>query len=102
MEIPVLTVLHPRKKLRLRCPGALHLIRDEHPWHVVSALEQLAEKCLRRRFVPAALDEHIEDVAILIDGPPEIVAFAVHGENDRIQGPLVAGPGPPMPEFIRL
>jgi hypothetical protein len=46
------------------------------------------------------LGENIQDLVSLIGGPPEIVAFAVDGEKHLIQVPLVAGPGPPMPELI--
>jgi hypothetical protein len=31
-----------------------------------------------------ALSEDIEDVAILIDGPPEVMACAIDGEKDFV------------------
>jgi hypothetical protein len=46
---------------------------------------------LRRLLVPAALDEHSEPVAVLIDGPPQIMALRVDREKDLIQVLLVTG-----------
>src|SRR5436190_1874825 len=55
VEITTLAVFHPRQDLALRRAVALQLIRDDHPWHVLQPLEQLAEKLLGRLLVPSAL-----------------------------------------------
>ena len=57
------------------------------------ALEQLAEELLRRVLVPAALHQDIEDIAVLIHRPPQVMAFTIDGEEHLIQMPLVARPG---------
>jgi hypothetical protein len=46
------------------------------------------------------MNSNIQDVAVLIDRPPQIVTFAVDGEEDLIQMPLIARPGPSAPQLI--
>jgi hypothetical protein len=70
VQIATLTVLHPGQDLALRRTVALELVRDDHPWHVLQPLEQLAEKLLRRLLVAPALYQDVEDVVVLIDGAP--------------------------------
>jgi hypothetical protein len=55
VEIPVLAMFHPWQELSLSRSVALQLIGDQDPWHIHQVLEQLAEKLLRGRLVPAAL-----------------------------------------------
>jgi len=45
---------------------------------------------------------NIQDVAILIDGPPEVVPCPIDGEEDFIEMPLVTGSGTPAPEVIGI
>jgi hypothetical protein len=48
------------------------------------------------------LHENIQDVAVLIDRPPEIVTFAADGEEDLIQMPLIARLGASAPQLIGI
>ena len=48
------------------------------------------------------LHQDIEHIAILIHGPPEITPCPTNREEHLIQVPLVASPGPSMPELIRV
>lgn len=93
VEIPVLAVFHTGQDFAQRRPRAFQLIRDNHPRHAGQTLEQLAEKPLRRLLISPALYEDIEDVAVLVDGAPQIVPLPVNGEKDFIQVPLVFWPG---------
>jgi hypothetical protein len=43
------------------------------------------------------LDQDIQDMALLIDRPPQVVPLAMNGEEDFIQMPLIARPGAPAP-----
>ena len=45
--------------------------------------------------VPATLDQHIEHVAVLVYGPPEIMQFASDADEHFIQKPFVPGLRPP-------
>ena len=70
IKIPTLTVFHPGQDLSLRGPVALQLIRDDHPWDVEQAFEELAEELLGRLRVASLLDEDVQDVVVLIHCAP--------------------------------
>ena len=90
VEIPTLTMFHPRQNLTLRGAVALELIRDNDAWHVLQPLEQLAKKLLRCLFVASTLYEDVQDVVVLINRAPQVMALAINGQKDFIQMPLVA------------
>src|SRR5262249_314304 len=69
------------------------LIRNNHPWYIGQALEQFAEKLLRGLLIASALYQDIEDVVVLIDGSPQVMALTVDGQENLIQVPLVPCPG---------
>jgi hypothetical protein len=96
----MLAMCRIRPEIPLCRAVALQLVRDEHPWHVGQALEQLPEEFLGGVLVPPTLDQYIQDVAVLIHGPPQIVPFAVHGEKHLIEVPRVARLGTPAAELI--
>src|SRR5215475_4411690 len=96
IEVTTLAMLHPRQDLALRRAVALELIRDDHPWHVLQALEQLAKKLLRGLFVTSTLHQDVEDIIILIDGAPQVMAFTIDGEKHLIKMPLVTWLGAAM------
>ena len=58
------------------------------PW----PLQQLADQTFGSPAVATRLDEDVDDVAILIDGPPEIVPLSLDGDEDLVQVPCVAQP----------
>jgi hypothetical protein len=95
-----LAVFHTRQDVPLRRAAVFELVHNDNAGHVGQALEQPPEELLGVVLVPPTLYEKIQDMAVLIHGTPQIVAFAVDGEKDFIQVPRVAGPGPPMPELI--
>jgi hypothetical protein len=96
VQIPVLAVLHPWEKLPLGRAVALELIRDDHAGDILTPFEQLTEERLRRRLVAVALDQDIQYVPVLINGSPEVVPFAINGEEDFIQMPLITRARPPV------
>jgi hypothetical protein len=100
VEVAVLAGLHSRQYLLLRGTIAFQLIGDDHPWHVGQPLEQLTEKLLRGLLVAAALHKNIHHVAVLVDGAPQVVAFALDREEDLIEGLLVARSGTPAAELM--
>ena len=95
-------MLHPREYFPLRCAIAFQLVGDDHPWHVGQALQQLAEKFLRRFLVAAALHQHIEPVPVLIHRPPQVMPFAVAGQKHLVPVPRVARPGPAASELMGI
>src|SRR4029453_593935 len=79
IQIAALAMFHPRQYLTLRRTVALQLVRNDDPRHVLQALQQLAEKLLRRLFVASALHQDVEDIFLLIHRAPEIMALPIDG-----------------------
>ena len=57
VEISALTMLDAWEELALRNGIALELIRHDHPWNILQALQQLAEEALGRGLAAPALDQ---------------------------------------------
>jgi len=77
IQIATLTVLHAGQSLPFGGTVALQFIRDDHARHISEALEQLAQELLRGPVFAPALYQDIEDVIVLVDSAPEVMAFAV-------------------------
>ncbi len=90
------------KYLSFRCAITLQLVRDDDTWYVLQAFQQLAEELLRGFFVPAALDQDVQDVTILVHGSPQIMILAIDLDEHLIEVPLISGPGTPSAQFIRV
>ena len=88
IEIATLAMLDTRQKLAFGRRVALQFIRDDHARYVLQAFEKFFEKLLRRLLIAPALHEDIEDVVVLIYGPPQVIALAVEGQW-VIEGALV-------------
>src|SRR5262249_41149014 len=102
IEIPTLAMLYPWENLPLRRTVALQLVRNDDPRHILQALEQLAEKLLRRLFVAAALHQNIQDIIVLIHGPPQVMAFPMDRKKNLIQVPLVTWLRASVLQLIRV
>jgi hypothetical protein len=91
---------YPWSELALGGSVALEFVSNDHARHVRQALEQLAEELLRGPLVAAALPQDIENVAFLIDGPPQIVMLPLDRQKYLIKVPLVPRPRPAATELI--
>ncbi len=54
------------------------------------AFQQLAKKAFGSSAVATRLDEDVDDVAILIDGTPEILPLSLDRDEDLVQVPRVS------------
>src|SRR5215831_13226671 len=90
IEVATLPMFHPGQELALRRAVALELIRDDHPWHVLQPLEQLAKALLGRLLVAPLLDEDVQDVVVLIHRAPQVMALTVNRQKHFIQMPCIA------------
>ena len=88
----VLAMLHARQHLLLRCLVAAKLVRDDHAWHIATALEQFPEELPRCSFVATALHQDIQHVPILIDRSPQVLRLSIDLQEHFIQKLLVAWP----------
>jgi hypothetical protein len=86
----MLAVLHVRQELAFGCSVAGPFVGDDHPWHVWQACEQFAEELLGCVLGASALHQDIQHIAILINGPPQIVPLPIAFEKDLIQMPCVS------------
>src|SRR5215510_3060058 len=90
IEIAALTVFYARENLALRRAIAFEFIGDDHAWDVEHAFEELAEELLGRVLIASALHENVEDVVVLIDGPPQVMPLTIDCQEDLVQMPFVA------------
>jgi hypothetical protein len=102
VEIAVLVVLQTWENFPVGCAAACELVPDNHPWYVGQVLDQLAEKLLRGLLVPSALHEHIQHIAVPIQGAPQVMAFALNCQKYLIQVPFVARPYAPAAWLIGI
>ena len=86
-------VLDRRHDLAVRDLVAAQPVGDDDPRHVLQALEEFAEELLGGQRVSAWLDQDVEDVAVLVDGPPQVVTTAGDRQEHLVEVPLVAGSG---------
>ena len=77
VEIPVLTMFHPGEDLPLGGSIALQLVGNDHARYVGQSLKEFAKELLRGFLVPPPLDQDIQDIALLIDRPPEIMMLVL-------------------------
>ena len=64
-------------------------------------LEQLAHQPQRRPAVAAALNQQVEDLALVIDGPPEVHPLPGDPHHHLVQVPSVARPRAPLAQPSR-
>jgi hypothetical protein len=102
VAIPVRPMFHPGQEFPFRGTIAPQRVGDDHPGHVRQAFEAFATTLLGSLLVSLPLHEHIEDMAILIDRPPPIVAFAMDGQQDFIQVPRVPRSGSAVTQPIGI
>lgn len=90
VETFVLSVLDAGHDLPLGGGVALQLVGDEHTRCPTLLLEELAEQAFGGLRVAPALDEEIENEAILVDGTPKPMLLPGDADDDLVEVPLVA------------
>src|SRR6201987_1217911 len=83
-------MLDPRHGLPLGRGVALQLVGDEHTRCAALLLEELAEHAFGGLLVAPALDENIENEAVLVDGTPEPMLLPGDADDHLIEVPFVA------------
>ncbi len=102
VEPPMAAIFHARHDLLLGSLIAAKLVSDEYTRHILACLEQFAEEFLRGSLVAPALHQDIEHIAVLIDGPPQVVGLAVDLQENLIEEPLVAWSRTPSSQLIGI
>ena len=93
VEVSRLPVLDLRHHLPMRHCVTAELVGDRHPRYPALRGQQFAEEPLGGLGIPAGLDQDVEHVAVLVDGPPQVVDRAVDAGEDFVEVPFVAGSG---------
>jgi hypothetical protein len=75
-------------------PPAPHHYQDDCVPAELIPFEQLFEVCLDCPLVATTLHRNVEDVIVLIHGPPQVMASAMDGQNDVAELPIVSRTGP--------
>ena len=102
IEGAVLAVLHARQDRPFGRAIALSRVGHDDPRHLRPPLQERAAASLRRPLLPPSLHEHIQEMAVLIDRPPQVVTFAMDAQKDLSHVPLITGSGAPPPELMSL
>ena len=71
---------------------ATELICDDRARCIAQPLEQFAQETLSGPFIALGLHQNVEHFAILVDGSPQILEFAIDSQKYLIQVPSVAEP----------
>src|SRR5215831_10705526 len=90
VEIPTLAMLDPWENLALGRTIALQLVGNDDAGNICEALEELAKKLLGGLLIAPALDQNVEHMIVLVDSAPQVMALAIHRQEDLVQMPFVA------------
>ena len=93
---------HRRHDDPVRGAVAPEAIGDEAVRDTAAPLEQLAKEPRGGVAIPAGLEQDVDDLAILVDGSPEILTPAANGHEEFVQMPRVADRPGPLPEPPRV
>src|SRR2546427_10453371 len=77
---------------------AAKLVRDQTPWRTALRFQQLPEEAFGGTPVAPWLNEDVDHVAVLVDGPPEIVLATLDIHEQFVQVPGVAQASLPVPQ----
>src|SRR5205807_4554899 len=68
------------------------LVGDQQFRHEASLLEQLAHQPQRRPTIASTLNQHVENLALVIDGAPQIHPLAGDAHHHLVQMPAITLP----------
>jgi hypothetical protein len=81
-------------------PGARRVapeaIGDEAPGDMAAPLEQLAKEPRGGVAIPAGLGQDVDDLGVLVDGPPKVLTLATNRHGEFVEMPRVADRSGPM------
>jgi hypothetical protein len=86
------------------CPIAPQLVGHQPPRFASLTLPELAKEPLDRTPIATRLHENVDDIAVLIDGPPEILPLTLDRHEELVQMPGVAQatlPAKELPSVLR-
>jgi len=88
----VRAMLDARHNLPLHRTAGSKLVGDYHTRRTALPFQKLSHQALCRLGIAAALRQHIENKAVLINGAPKPVFPSTDGDDNLIEVPFVAEP----------
>ena len=95
-------MFHLQPHVLARRAIGFELIGDHDARRSRRLLQKLVQKATRGRSISSALDQNVENEAILIDGAPEPMLLAADRDDDLVQVPLIAANGRTLPNAIGI
>ena len=93
---------HGRHRGAVRGRVAAQLVCDQPRRHLGLALQQPPKEPGRSLVVPTGLHEDVEDVTVLVDGAPQILAPTRNGDEEFVEMPRVTQPVPATPQTASI
>ena len=100
--VPIGAVDHGRHHRAPCCRVAAALVRDQPSWDAALALQEFPEESHGGLSIPSRLDEDIDDVAVFVDGAPQILLATLDRNEQLVQMPDVAHPTAAAPKTSRV
>ena len=94
IQISARSVADIGQDLAMRDTVTAQAVGDEPPRLVLQPVQQSLEEPLRRRCIASALHQNIQHDPVLVHRTPQVMQHAVDPDEDLVQVPLVARPGP--------
>ena len=100
VKVAALSVLGIGQKFALGDTITLQLVGDKNARFILQPLQQALKEALCGPGTAAALDQDVEHNSVLIYCTPEVVQLTLDPDENLIEMPLVARPGPPAAETV--
>ncbi len=102
VRIDMVDVIHRGHDRPMSRIIAAKFVGDYPPRFPTLTFEQAVEKPFRGTLIAAALHQHINDIAVLINGTPEILALALDRDKHFVDMPHIAQAALPFFEFSSI
>ncbi len=87
IRIDVVDVTHRRHDRPMSGVIASEFVGHQPPGFTALAFDQATKKPFSRTLIAAALHQNINDIAVVVHGPPQIVPFPLDGHKDFVDVP---------------
>ena len=81
---------------------AAQLVRHQTSWRTASPFQELPAEAFRRVSITPGLHQNVDHIAVLVDGPPEILLMPLKIDEEFVQVPGVAHRPTAAPRRARI
>ncbi len=90
IRIDLILVVHGWHHRSMRSGIAAKFVGDQPSGLTALAFDETAEEPFRGPLIAATLEKNINDIAVLIDRPIQIVSLSLNGDKDFVDMPRIA------------